>query len=318
MPASTDVPTRQSAPLRVAFDGAPGATRESVVIPTPWLAGAGAEEIFPGTVPIGESDGVRLYRCGGLLIGHVREPFVSAELAARAEALYRRLLAATHGLHLCRVWNYVPRINAHTAGLEHYQAFCQGRAVAFERAHGGAFQRRLPAASAVGSGGEHLDAIFVASDAAPLHFENPEQLPAYRYPPEHGPRAPSFARATVVRDGGGTWTFISGTAAIKGHQTIAPDALDAQLDCTLDNLRLIAGAVGLGDNLAAGRAAQRHFKVYLRHATDLASVQARLNRELLTPQDRVTYLQAEICRAALAIEIEATICDGPEGAGGGR
>ena len=121
------------------------------------------------------------------------------------------------------------------------------------------------------------------------------------------PRAPSFARATVAREGRNTWTFISGTSAIKGHETVAPGALAAQLECTLDNLRLMSRKAGLGDDLGAGRIRPRQFKVYLRHAADLTAVRARLERSLFRPQDVVTYLQAEICRAALNLEIEATL-----------
>lgn len=276
-------------------------------IDLPWLAGADTEEIFPAVTAAGSVDGVQLFRAGGVLIGHARELPETDDFAAQAEAIYLRVLTAARGHHLCRIWNYVPQINALTGGLEHYQAFCQGRSLAFEAEFGREFKAVLPAASAVGSHGAHLDVIFAASETAPRHFENPDQMPAYQYPVEHGPRSPSFARATVVRDGARTWTFISGTAAIKGHQTIAPDSLDAQLDCTLDNLRLISRTVGLADDLGAGRVTERHFKIYLRHAADLAATQARLDRELLRPGDIVTYLNADICRAALAVEIEATL-----------
>jgi hypothetical protein len=172
---------------------------------------------------------------------------------------------------------------------------------------GGEFQPRLPAASAVGCEGDRIDVIFAAGDAAPNHFENPEQVPAYCYPIEHGPRAPSFARATVARDELRTWTFISGTSAIKGHETVSPGRLEGQLDCTLDNLRLISLRCGLGPDLGGRRASHRNFKVYLRHAQDFAVARDRLNRGLLLPTDAVSYLRTEICRAALDVEIEATI-----------
>ena len=251
--------------------------------------------------------GVQLFRAGRWWLGHAHEPFVASELAARTESLYRRILAATRGRHLYRIWNYIPEINRHTDGLENYRAFCQGRSFAFEASLGGEFEPRLPSASAVGSQGTHLDAIFVAGETPPAHFENPEQVPAYHYPIEHGPRAPSFARATVARDGERTWTFISGTSAIKGHQTVAAGSLDAQLECTLHNLRLIARTCGLGDDLGGEQVRQRHFKIYLRHANDLCAARAYLDRLLLRASDGVTYLQSEICRAALNVEIEVTV-----------
>jgi hypothetical protein len=308
MLSSTD-PIAASAPrFRIALRGGrSGVPATDVEIGVPWLAGAMTEDLFENVVPIKSEHGVQLFRAGRLLLGHAREPFISHELALRTESAYRRILAATRGWHLYRIWNYVPQINISTAGLEHYRAFCQGRSFAFEALLGGAFEPRLPSASAVGSHGNQLEAIFVAGETEPTHFENPEQVPAYHYPIEHGPRAPSFARATVARDGQRTWTFISGTSAIKGHQTIAEGSFAAQVECTLHNLRLIAATSGLGEDLGAGRMLRRQFKVYLRHPTDLAVARSELERSLLRTGDVVTYLQCDICRAALNIEIEATI-----------
>jgi hypothetical protein len=135
--------------------------------------------------------------------------------------------------------------------------------------------------------------------------ENPAQVPAYLYPSEHGPRAPSFARATVAADGRAV--FISGTAAIKGHASVAPGETLPQLDCTLDNLAALSRAIGLGDTLGAGAGFARHFKIYLRHAEDFSSAAARLDDALLRRGDSVTWLHADICRAELTIEIEATL-----------
>ena len=307
MLASSAAPIRPIDALRIAFAGAPRTPAEAVPVGARWLAGEPAEDIFPGVAAAEAVDGVGLFRARGFVLGWTREPFVPGEVEARAEALYRRILAASGDAHLCRVWNYLPQINGHSGGLEHDRAFCAGRSLAFERAFGEKFQARLPAASAVGASGDSIDVIFAATATPPRHFENPGQVPAYRYPVEHGPRSPSFARATAVREGGAAWVFVSGTAAIKGHETVAPGQLGPQLDCTLDNLRMVGRAAGLGNTLGAGRVARRHFKVYLRHASDLAATQSRLARELLAPGDLVTYLQADICRAALVVEIEATI-----------
>jgi chorismate lyase/3-hydroxybenzoate synthase len=307
MLASINAPTQPPVPLRIAFANAPAVPSTVLHIDVPLLGGATTEEVFPAAKPAGFERGVQLFQSGGLLLGYAHEPLVAGELAVRTEALYERVLGVTRGRHLYRIWNYVPRINEHGAGLENYRAFCQGRSLAFEATLGGGFQPQLPAASAVGCHGTQLEVIFVAGEAAPVHFENPEQVPAYLYPREHGPRPPSFARATVAHDGQATWTFISGTSAIKGHETVAPGALEGQLECTLDNLRIMSRRSGLGDDLGAGRIAKRQFKVYLRHARDYAAARAQLERALFRTDDVVTYLHADICRAALNIEIEATL-----------
>ena len=132
-------------------------------------------------------------------------------------------------------------------------------------------------------------------------------MPAYDYPPDYGPRAPSFARATVVPGPAHATVFISGTAAIRGHATIAPHSARLQLECALENLQAISAACGLGTGLAAGTGATRHFKVYVRHAADQALVESILQERLLTDTDRVSYVQSDICRAALLVEIEASL-----------
>lgn len=307
MPASSHSGAPTTVPFRIRFIRTQPVADAMVQIATPWLAGDMTEDIFEPAIPLGETAGVHLYRSGDLLLGYARERFIPSELAPRTESLYGRILAATQGQHLYRIWNYVPEINGLTAGLEHYRGFCQGRSLAFEAAIGNQFEPQLPAASAVGCDGTEVVVVFAAGANIPRHCENPTQIPAYHYPAEHGPRAPAFARASVVAHGKRIITFISGTSSIKGHRTIAPGHLQGQLDCTVDNLRLISQAAGLGGELGKGASTVRHFKIYLRHATDLAAAQAHLDHSLLRPADRVTYLRSDICRAALNVEIEATI-----------
>lgn len=303
----TSPPPSSARSFRVLFRGAPAPSGSvALEVPAPWLGGAAEESLFPQAALFGSNAGLPLFQDGELLLGHALEPVTPGTLAERTEALYRRVLAACGRRHLYRIWNYVPRINEHADGVENYRAFCLGRARAFESALGSGFEAQLPAASAVGCEGSQLAVVFAAGPSAPRHVENPDQVPAYRYPIEHGPRSPSFARATIARDGTRNLIFISGTAAIKGHQTVAPGEIDGQLDCTLDNLRLISRAVGLGDRFTTAPGTRRKFKVYLRHPEDLQRVRTRLDEELLQPGDPVTYLHSEICRAALDVEIEAT------------
>ena len=65
----------------------------------------------------------------------------------------------------------------------------------------------------------------------------------------------------------------------------------------------------LGGALEAerGSATERHFKIYLRDASELNAVRAALEARLLRPTDRVSWLRSDICRAALKLEIEATV-----------
>ncbi len=208
-------------------------------LPVTLLAGEGQERIFRDIRAIDPSDDILLFETGDLLLGCALQP-VGDSPAQCAHELYRRLLRATAGRSLCRIWNYVPEINRVRSGLENYRAFNAGRAQAFEEFFGSGYKQVIPAGSAVGCGGDAIAVVFAADRGGVQFFENPEQMPAYEYPPEHGPRPPSFSRAAVTTSGGRPLVFISGTAAIKGHGTVAPGVFLEQLDCTLDNLRLIS------------------------------------------------------------------------------
>jgi chorismate lyase/3-hydroxybenzoate synthase len=276
-------------------------------LPIQVLGGESEEIIFNDVLEVSPREGFRLFEREGLLIGAIDEP-AEADLSAQAHRLYQRLLTLAEGRRLVRVWNYVSRINAPDAnGLENYRAFCLGRSLAFEERLGDGYEELLPGASAVGGVDGRLAVLFTATRVAPAHFENPEQVPAYEYPLEHGPRAPSFARATRVTEAGSRYVFISGTAAIKGHSSISPGDLAGQIACTLDNLRIISRACDLGERLGEGAGWRRHFKVYLRHASDYAAATKVLESALFAPGDRVTWLRSDICRSALLIEIEATL-----------
>ncbi|SDS13223.1 hypothetical protein [Opitutus sp. GAS368] len=289
--------------LQIAF----GPPEEVIAAGVPVLAGEAVENLFGPAQSAGRHGAFGLFQADGWLLGIASVPFTSG-LEAASHRLYTDLFGATQGRHLARIWNYVPAINeAGPGGLENYRHFCRGRSLAFEAHFGRGFNARLPSASAVGCHPETLTVAFAACPDQPRHVENPLQVAAYDYPGAYGPRAPSFARATVATGPAGTTVFISGTAAIRGHATIAPDSTLLQLECTLENLQGIATACGLGPGLAAGPAATRHFKVYVRHAADQPMVAAILAERLLVDGDRVSYLQADICRSALRVEIEASL-----------
>lgn len=273
----------------------------------PVLAGEKVEDLFGPARATGRVGRLALFQAGDWMLGAATVPLITG-LEDTTHRLYDHIIEATRGQHLARIWNYVPAINStRPAGLENYRLFCRGRSLAFEQGFGRGFNARLPAASAVGCRSAALTVVFAASPVTPRHVENPLQVAAYDYPAEFGPRPPSFARATVVPGPAGATVFISGTAAIRGHASIALDNPRQQLACTLENLRGISLACGLGPALDRDGGSRRHFKVYVRHSADQPMVAAMLDEEFLEKTDQVSYLQADICRAALLVEIEATL-----------
>lgn len=257
---------------------------------------------------------VRYRRGGGLLFGvlRVREAEFAGEdvagaLQRAAAHAYRQLFAAVDALGhpgLLRVWNYLPRINAIEHGSERYRQFNAGRQDAFA-ACGRALSGEVPAACALGSAGGDLVLAFLASTGRPRAVENPRQVSAYDYPVDYGPRSPTFSRAALLQHGGATLLFVSGTASIVGHRTVHLGDVRAQTRETLANIEAVldeATRVGGGPRLPA---AALGYIAYVRHAADLPAVRAEVDTHL-GEQARVVYVQADVCRADLLVEIEAS------------
>ncbi len=216
-----------------------------------------------------------------------------------------RILDRSGYNYLLRVWNYLPAINGVDEGMERYQRFTLGRHEAY-LAHRRAVET-APAASAVGSRSGSLTVLFAGAKNSGTPLENPRQVSAYRYPRRYGPRSPTFSRATISRLGGGAQLYISGTASIVGHESVHPDDPVAQLDEAWANVKtLLAGA-----RAADFPDAPLILKTYLKHPHHLASVENRFSN-LLRPIDQIVFIEAELCRPELLVEIEG-FCLSAEG-----
>jgi chorismate lyase/3-hydroxybenzoate synthase len=95
--------------------------------------------------------------------------------------------------------------------------------------------------------------------------------------------------------------LVSGTASIVGHES-RHRAIDAQLGETLANVEglTIAALARLPGHVAGPR---RCWRVYLRDPRDLARIEAEV-RGRLGGTGEVAFLQADICRRELLVEVE--------------
>jgi enamine deaminase RidA (YjgF/YER057c/UK114 family) len=232
----------------------------------------------------------------------------SSPLRNAARFAYREIFETLDDLgfpYLYRVWNYIPDINLETHGLERYRQFNVGRQdgfIAQARDIAGA----VPAASALGSTGAALQICFLAGRFAPTPIENPRQLSAYRYPPEYGPRSPTFSRASLARMGEDEILFISGTASIVGHASVHLDDPAAQTRESLANIGALLQATER-QGRASFDPANLLYKVYIRRAEDIWAIREEMESRLGENAD-VVFLLADICRRDLLLEIEATGC----------
>lgn len=232
---------------------------------------------------------------------------IDDSLEEPAFALYSSILELIGCRQIHRVWNYVPAINAEFARLENYRAFNIGRQRAFVSAYGTSYSSRISPASAVGVDGSRLAVAFIAGNDALENVENPEQIPAYSYPSEHGPKSPSFTRGAHGTVDGVPTAYLSGTSSIKDHHSIGQSDLTTQYHTTIDNMRLVAERLGYPGALGNDTEFNREFTFYLRDADDLDAA-TRLFAATIGEGavSSTRFLRSDICRRELLLEIEGT------------
>jgi FkbO/Hyg5 family chorismatase len=253
-------------------------------------------------------DGEFLF-CAGLIPAAAR--YADATRAAYLDVF--ELIARLGFPKIFRIWNFIGDINADNAdGLEIYRDFCRGRAEAFEAGYAG--RHGMPAATGIGmAGGGAAFYLLACRSADARHIENERQLPAWRYPSRYGPRPPSFARASALLPADGSdaarMLFVSGTASILGHETLHAGDAVAQCRLAIDNIAHLTGGANLARHgLHAAYALHELdcIKVYYRHGRDLPALRAVCGGAF-HPDAQLRYIETDICRADLLVEIEALV-----------
>jgi chorismate lyase / 3-hydroxybenzoate synthase len=262
----------------------------------PFLTGQENEVLVAGGTVEALSNGMVLQSIAGLA-GVLIAPS-DVPLAEATHRLYEQLLCITDGQRLYRIWNFVPQINQEMEGMENYRSFNRGRHAAFVEYWGQDLTNKLPAASALGTPDGPLMLAFSAGTAPVRYFENPLQVPAIEYPYAYGRIPPAFARGSAVELGGETTWHLSGTASIRGSDSCGQD-FATQMQLTLENIATICAHM----DIPATRCAA--WKIFLRHPEHLAASLAAMQRAYPQDADRMMFLQADICRADLLVEIEA-------------
>jgi chorismate lyase/3-hydroxybenzoate synthase len=215
------------------------------------------------------------------------------------------VLQETEHRHLIRVWNYLPEINREAGGDERYRLFNSARQLAFRKS-GQATVDTVPAASALGSpAGSPISIYFLAARQQPKMIENPRQTSAYHYPPKFGRHSPIFSRACMLNESAGASLFVSGTSSIVGHETIHRGDVGAQTRETMANINALLDEANRMVGSARYSLDGLKFKVYVRRPSDLRAIQGALLGSLRSSTP-IVYLQADVCREDLLVEIEAT------------
>lgn len=254
----------------------------------------------------GSKDAVQYRFSDELLFGVISVP-EHGSLQNATESAYRQIFAMMEEVdypYIYRFWNYMADINGISHQLERYRQFNVGRKNAF-LAYDTSVGNQLPAACALGLANGPLTIAFLIGRQAPIAVENPRQISAYEYPEEYGPRTPSFSRATLLHTAQNELLFISGTASIVGHLTMHPLDVVAQTTETLENLDAVIAETNRMLDEQKFDLHNIYFRVYIRYASDLSLVRNEMER-YMGGAIKAVFIQADICRKELLLEIEAT------------
>ncbi|MFA6047031.1 MAG: hypothetical protein WC718_18770, partial [Phycisphaerales bacterium] len=159
-------------------------------------------------------------------------------------------------------------------------------------------------ASALGHDGTRLTVAALGLEAPGVPIENPRQVSAFAYSRAHGPKPPCFARAMLAKLPTGTRLLVSGTASIRGEDSLHAGSLDKQLEETFENLARLVHTARSGHRF--GLSSTDTARVYFPRSTDREALMAAVAARLPS-STAVEFVPAMVCRTELLVEIEATL-----------
>lgn len=221
--------------------------------------------------------------------------------------------------HIVRQWNYVGDILNIKDGYQNYQIFNEVRSEYYHR------YRNItgyPAATGIGMkhGGVILDfcALRPTGLAEIKSVHNPNQVNAYDYGQQvlmgvsgkgkTVKHPPQFERGLLLINNRDATLFISGTAAIIGQETIGKNDIEKQTIVTIENIKKLADTGRIIQLLSSPVSFNEKYsllRIYIKRQNDFNLVRQICSEHF--PQIPAIYLEADICRDDLLVEIEAEV-----------
>jgi len=220
--------------------------------------------------------------------------------------------------NIVRQWNYVGEIldmsSANGQKMQHYQIFNEVRNSYYTQ-----YRKcpNFPAATGIGINSTNvgIDCYAIANqpNIQIIPVSNPKQEDSYQYGQDvlvgdaivHK-QVPQFERAILLKSGASSRLIISGTAAIIGQKTIGIGDVVQQTKTTIDNIETLVSRTNLMNhcfNAEEYPDKYSYLRVYVKYRSDIKTVK-RICTEHYGDVP-MTFVQADICRDNLLVEIEA-------------
>lgn len=214
---------------------------------------------------------------------------------------------------IIRQWNYLEDILGFDGEDQRYQEFNNVRSVFYAEY----FQKTgFPAATGIGMnrGGVMIEFVALHSEKAHTRpLDNPGQIAAHGYSEEVlvggktcTKTTPKFERARYLELFDKKLIFISGTASIRGENTVGIGDAEQQTVVTIENIQRLYSPEVLAllpDNNIQPK--YGHARVYVKNRKDFPIIKKALKRYYGNLP--VVYIIADICRDDLLVEIEGKV-----------
>jgi hypothetical protein len=203
--------------------------------------------------------------------------------------------------------------------IQNYQIFNEVRSEYYHRYRD---IKGYPAATGIGMkhGGVILDFFALKPDRSVFikPVSNPDQVNAYDYgqqvlkglPDKKNfiKHPPQFERGLILSNKKNATLFISGTASIIGQETIGIDDIGKQTLVTIENIRKVADSCRISSIMGRQMLYKEKYsllRVYIKRQNDFNLVRKICSDHF--PQIPAIFLEADICRDDLLVEIEAEV-----------
>lgn len=276
-------------------------------ISIPCLQADQAFEVWQGVQQSKNNDDWKLYHNNQYLIAtvpstHLQNLTIDAATEKAYTLIFQQLESWGYP-YLIRTWNFFNGITDDGYGANNnYQLFCSGRTRAYSNYP--IANQAYPAATVIGTNND-LHIHFIASKTSGLGIENTKQVSAYEYPAYYSEDPPLFSRAVLHQNDSQNILFISGTASITSHSTQHEGDINRQTEVCLDNIQHLLNTA-IHDhqlpNISISDFTQ--LKVFIKHSEHIKTVRTHIE-SLLGTHTSVIYLNGDMCRTDLLVEIEA-------------
>ena len=222
--------------------------------------------------------------------------------------------------NILRQWNYIEKIiDFDETHGQHYQVFNDVRSFYYSKC---SWEGGYPAATGIGTqhGGVVIDFIAVKplNNCFIVPIKSPVQTDAHQYSRKVLEKSnvksfccktsPKFERAKILMNDTFGQLYVSGTAAIKGEETIANMDVEAQLIVTLKNIGELCSNTNLLNHSVPNMRGNSNLvsaRVYVKDFENLGVVKEAFR--LLMPSCETIFVCGQICRPDLLVEVEGVV-----------